>query len=81
VQPEKTEVVRNCAVPRNLSELRPFLGLASYYRRFIQGFSVVAAPLYQLLRKGVQFHWDAQQRIAFDELKLRLSSSPVLASP
>ena len=81
VQPEKTEVVRNWAVPRNLSELRSFLGLASYYRRFIEGFSVVAAPLYQLLRKGVQFHWNEQQQIAFDELKLRLSSSPVLASP
>jgi len=81
VQPEKTEAVSNWPVPTNLSELRSFLGLASYYRRFICGFSIIAAPLYLLIRKGQRFHWTDDQQQAFVELKKRLTSAPVLASP
>jgi len=81
VQPEKTEIVNNWPVPANLTELRSFLGLASYYRRFICGFSIIAAPLYLLMRKGHHFHWDIEQQEAFDELKTRLTTAPVLASP
>lgn len=81
VQPEKTEVVSNWPQPNNLTEVRSFLGLASYYRRFIKGFSVIATPLNLLLRKGCQFHWGDEQQEAFDELKLRLTTAPVLSSP
>jgi len=56
VQPEKIEFVRCWPIPKSLTEVRSFLGLASYYRRFIRGFSVIAAPLYKLMRKNVQFH-------------------------
>jgi len=81
VQPEKTEVVSNWPVPANLSELRSFLGLASYYRRFINSFSIIAAPLFLLMRKGQHFCWNDEQQEAFDELKRRLTTAPVLASP
>jgi len=81
VQPEKTEVVRNWPVPKSLTELRSFLGLASYYRRFLEGFSIIAAPLYSLMRKGQHFRWGEDQQQAFDELKKRLTTAPVLASP
>ena len=81
VQPEKTKAVNNWPVPTNLSELRSFLGLAAYYRRFICGYSIIAAPLYLLMRKGQRFHWTNDQQHAFVELKKRLTSAPVLASP
>jgi len=61
VQPEKTEAVRCWPKPNNLTELRFFLGLVFYYRRFICGFSVVASPLYNLMKKNVRFHWDVVQ--------------------
>ena len=80
VQPEKTEIVSNWPVPTSLTVLRSFLGLASYYRRFICGF-IVAAPLYLLMRKGQRFHRDTEQQQAFDEPKIRLTTAPVLASP
>jgi len=62
-QPEKMEVVKSLPVPKNLTELRSFLGLASYYRRFIAGFSIIAAPLYLLMRKGQSFSWSNEQRL------------------
>jgi len=80
VQSEKSEAVRCWHKPNNLTELRSFLGLASYYRRFICGFSVVASPLYNLMRKNVQFHWDAEQQNAFDKLKTALTNAPVFGS-
>ena len=80
VQPEKSEAVRCWHKPNNLIELQFFLGLASYYRRFICGFSVVASPLYNLMRKNVRFHWDAEQQNAFNKLKTALTNAPVLAS-
>jgi len=80
VQPEKIESVRCWPIPKSLTEVRSFLGLASYYRRFIRGFSFIAAPLYKLMRKNVQFHWGAEQQDAFDELKTALTSAPVLGT-
>ena len=54
----KIEAVLNWTPPRNVIEVRSFLGLAGYYRRFVQGFSVIASSLTRLLRKGVKFEWD-----------------------
>ena len=81
VQPEKVEAVSNWPTPTNVPELRSFLGLASYYRRFIDSFSVIAAPLYQLLRKNSRFTWFDEQQVAFEQLKVALTTAPVLGSP
>jgi Reverse transcriptase (RNA-dependent DNA polymerase). len=81
VDPSKVSVVLNWGQPTTPTEIRSFLGLASYYRRFIQGFSKIAGPLTHLTKKGVPFVWDESYQTAFDELKKRLTSAPVLAIP
>ena len=81
VQGDKVAAVRDWPTPQNLSQLRSFLGLCSYYRRFIQGFADVAAPLHALHRKQVPFHWTWEQEDAFNQLKQRLTSAPVLGMP
>ena len=78
---QKIEAVVNWKSPKNVSEVRSFLGLAGYYRKFVEGFSKIAAPLTKLTRKDVKYDWiDACQQ-SFEELKGRLTSSPVLALP
>ena len=79
--PEKTRVVANWPQPRNLSELRSFLGLCSYYRRFVRHFASIAKPLSQLTEKNRPFEWTVAQDEAFQELKARLISAPILAAP
>ncbi|XP_073121397.1 uncharacterized protein [Henckelia pumila] len=81
VDPSKVEAVRNWAAPKNATEIRSFLGLAGYYRRFIQDSSKIALPLNSLTRKGVKFVWSEQCEKSFIELKERLISAPVLAIP
>ena len=68
-------------MPVNLKELQSFLGLAGYYRKFILGFSSIAEPLYTLCRKNIPFSWQQEQQAAFEELKDRLVSAPILAYP
>ena len=81
VNSHKIEAVVNWKPPKNVSEVRSFLGLAGYYRKFVEGFSKIAAPLTKLTRKDVKYDWvDACQK-SFDELKGRLTSAPVLALP
>ena len=81
VDPQKIEAVVNWKPPKNVSEVRSFLGLAGYYRKFVEGFSKIAAPLTKLTRKDVKYDWvDACQK-SFEELKSRLTSAPVLALP
>ena len=58
VDPKKIEAVLKWEPPTNISEIRSFLGLAGYYRRFVEGFSILAGPITKLLRKGVKFQWD-----------------------
>ena len=79
--PDKVRVVQEFPTPSNLNELRNFLGLANYYRRFVKGCSHIAAPLNALTRKGVSFKWSEQCAVAFDKLKRALVSAPVLAYP
>ena len=81
VDPQKIEGVVNWKPPKNVSEVRSFFGLAGYYRKFVEGFSKIAAPLTKLTRKDVKYDWvDACQQ-SFEELKGRLTSAPVLALP
>ena len=71
----------NWKPPKNVSEVKSFLGLAGYYRKFVEGLSKIAAPLTKLTRKDVKYDWvDACQQ-SFEELKGRLTSAPVQALP
>ena len=79
--PAKTEKVQGFPTPTDVTSLRQFLGLASYYRRFIQNFAKIATPLNKLTRKDVVFEWSEACETAFSKLKELLVSAPVLAYP
>ena len=81
VDPEKVSAVTRWEVPKNVADIRSFLGLAGYYRRFIENFSKLAKPLTSLLKKEVKFKWTEECEISFQELKKRLVSAPVLCLP
>ncbi|GAU35776.1 hypothetical protein TSUD_56530 [Trifolium subterraneum] len=81
VDPSKVEAVLNWERPRTISEIRSFLGLARYYRRFIFGFSEIGLPLTRLTRKGAVFTWDESCENSFNLLKQKLTSAPVLVIP
>ena len=81
VDPAKIEAVVNWKSPRSVTEVRSFLGLAGYYRRFVKGFSVIASPLTKLLRKGVMFEWSDICQNSFEQLKEMLVEAPVLTQP
>ena len=79
--PEKIRVVANWPIPRNVHEVRSFLGLSGYYRKFVSGYADIAKPLHILTSKQQPFVWKAEQQESFQMLKDRLVSAPVLASP
>ena len=74
----KTLAVCDWSTPTDAANLRSFLGLASYYRRYIHKFADIAAPLYQLTNKGALFEWTKSCQLAFNELKHKLTEAPVL---
>ncbi|GFW14756.1 retrovirus-related Pol polyprotein from transposon 17.6 [Trichonephila clavipes] len=76
--PYKIKAVRNFPTPNNIHDIRSFLGLCSYFRRFIKGFCYLAEPLQSLLKSCVEFHWGPEEVEAFNSLKKALSSDPVL---
>jgi len=78
---DKIIKVKNFPTPHNLRTLRGFLGLASYYRKFINQFSNITKPLNKLLQKDVPFNWDEDQQTAFEKLKKYLISAPILQYP
>ncbi|WVZ87917.1 hypothetical protein U9M48_034492 [Paspalum notatum var. saurae] len=78
VDPSKVSTVTNWKVPEIPKEVRGFLGLAGYYRRFIENFSRIAKPMTSLLEKDAEFRWTNAQQAAFDELKKRLTTALVL---
>ena len=78
VDERKVEVIKKWPNPTNLTELRSFLGLASYYRKFVKNFSAIASSLTTLLRKDIPYEWKPDQQEAFDKLKEKLTSAPVL---
>jgi hypothetical protein len=79
--PVKIEAVQRIAPPKNTTQLRSFLGLVGYYRQFIQNFSAIAQPLNQLLCKDEPYIWDEAQQEAFEKLRERLTTAPILMYP
>jgi hypothetical protein len=78
VDPEKVEAIREWSAPRNVVEVRSFMGLAGYYRRFIAGFSKIAHPITSLQRKEKKFQWTEECEKSFQRLKQLLTSAPIL---
>lgn len=79
--PNKVAAVRDWPVPTSVPEVRNFVGLCSYYRRFVPEFSSTAFPLHQLTRKGAHFNWSGACQEALDSLKQVLIEAPVLSYP
>nr|GEU93158.1 hypothetical protein [Tanacetum cinerariifolium] len=81
VDPAKIEAIRNWAAPTTPTKVRQFLGLAGYYRRFIEGFSMISKPLTKLTQKDKKYEWGKKEDEAFQLLKQKLCSAPILALP
>ena len=81
VAPDKVAGVRDWQPPTSVTEVRSFLGLANFYRRFVAGYARMAMPLTELTKDNVPFVWGSEQQRAFDQLKAALCSAPVLVIP
>ena len=81
VDPEKIQTIRDWTHPRNATEVRSFLGLAGYYRKFVKGFASLAQPMTQLTGKDVKFAWNERCEKCFSALKDMLTSAPILVLP
>ncbi|GJT56845.1 putative reverse transcriptase domain-containing protein [Tanacetum coccineum] len=81
VNPAKIESIRDWASPKTPIEIHQFLGLAGYYRRFIEGFLKIAKPMTKLTQKSVKFDWGDKEEAAFQTLKQKLCSAPILSLP
>ena len=79
--PKKVEAVRNFPVPKNRKNIRQFMGLSGFYRRFIKNYAQIGKPLFKLLQDGEKFIWGKDQQSAFEKLKLALCSAPILIYP
>ncbi|GJU67819.1 putative reverse transcriptase domain-containing protein [Tanacetum coccineum] len=81
VDPAKIESIKDWASPKTPTEIRQFLGLVGYYRRFIEGFLKIAKSMTKLTQKGVKFDWGDKEEAAFQLIKQKLCSAPILALP
>ncbi|GJU52324.1 putative reverse transcriptase domain-containing protein [Tanacetum coccineum] len=81
VDPAKIESIKDWASPKTPTKIRQFLGLAGYYQRFIEGFSKIAKPMTKLTQKGIKFDWGEKEENAFQLIKQKLCSAPILALP
>ncbi|KAL3523596.1 hypothetical protein ACH5RR_016430 [Cinchona calisaya] len=79
--PKKIEAIVDWHRPTNVTKVRSFLGLAGYYRKFVEGFSVIAIPLTRLTQKRSKFEWTSECERSFQELKQKLISAPILTLP
>jgi hypothetical protein len=78
IDPSKVNDILSWKTPQNISDIISFLGLVGYYRRFIEGFSKISKPMPKLLAKGKTFEWTPRREASFQELKKRLTTTPVL---
>jgi hypothetical protein len=78
LDPKKIEAIRECPVPKNVIEVRSFMDLIGYYKRFIEGFSKIAHPITSLQKEGVKFQWKLDCEKSFQHLKRLLTSDPIL---
>jgi hypothetical protein len=81
LDPTKIQIIVDLSKPTNQRDIRSFLGYAGYYRRFIENFSKITFPLFKLLAKYVQFYWNDDCQTAFENLKEKLSTTPILRGP
>jgi len=78
IDPKKNESIRGWIPPNNMLDVRYFMGLASYYRRFIEGFSNTTLPTTSLQKKGTKFEWTSKSEDSFQHLKELLTNAPIL---
>nr|GEV48895.1 putative reverse transcriptase domain-containing protein [Tanacetum cinerariifolium] len=81
VDPSKTKAIKNWTAPSTPTEVRQFLGLARYYQRFIEGFSLISKPLTKLTQKNKKYEWGEEEEEVFQLLKQNLCSAPILSLP
>jgi len=79
MDPAKIAGVDTWPIPKNATEVRKVLGFFNFYRPFIKGFAFIVKPLHKLTRKDQEWHWGPEEQKAFDALKKRITSEPVLA--
>ena len=79
VDPEKIKTIMEWPIPKDVADIRSFMGLAGYYRRFVEGFSRIAYPITSLQKKGKLFKWTAECQQSFDRLKHLLTTAPILS--
>jgi hypothetical protein len=77
----KIVAITSWPLPTTVTQVRSFLGLAGFYRRFVRDFSTIAAPLHELTKNGVPFRWGPSQQKSFDALKSKLTQAPLLQLP
>jgi hypothetical protein len=81
IDPSKVKDVLSWNTPQNILDIRSFLSPAGYYKRFIEGFSKISKPMTELLEKSKTFEWTPRREVSFQELKKRLTTTPVLTMP
>ena len=81
MDPKKIEEIIEWKPPRNVTEVRSFLGFAGYYSKFVKGFSITAAPMRRLLQKNVKFEWSEKCQVSFDKSKAFLTEASILPQP
>jgi hypothetical protein len=78
VDPEKIKSIMEWPIPKDVADIRSFMGITSYYQRFIEGFSKIAYPITSLQKKGIKFTWSQKCQDNFDKLKILLTTTPIL---
>jgi hypothetical protein len=78
VDPEKTKAIMEWPIPKDVADIRSFMGITGYYRRFIEGFSKIAYPITSLQKKGTRFNWSEKCQDSFNKLKELLTMAPIL---
>jgi len=81
MEKEKVQEVVEWPVPKSVKDIQKFLGLANYYRQFVKDFAKIEKPLHEMTRKETKWNWGERQQKAFEELKKRFTTEPVLVTP